>query len=378
MGVSKSTGCRIRNGKIQIWFREKGQAKRTYKTLDCGLFPATSAGIIAAQKLREKIVFEIKHNIYNPANYWEEDRVNASGRFSEWAQRWLDLPEHGWSYNTRRKYKGLLQKYWMPWFHAWDIAAIEYADLVDALIESEAGEMSPGYYNDILIVIRGVIGLYCKSHNAENPAEQLSNKTRVQDEPDPFTIEEACMIIEEAKQHGWSEWFQLGFFSGLRAPGELLGLMRHDLQGDKLTIRRQRITGGRIQNYTKTKRSRTLNLNSIAMEAVTALLKKHEGEFFFTIAGQPVLSNNSQTKAWKKILEKLKLRYRTMYNMRHTFATYCLMNGQNPSYVAAQLGHSLEEFFKTYARWINQLMDKVQVKILEDAIAKNKTIARLK
>ena len=60
-----------------------------------------------------------------------------------------------------------------------------------------------------------------------------------------------------------------------------------------------------------------------------------------------------------------------MYDMRHTFATFGLMNGVNPAYLAKQLGHSIEEFFKTYSTWINQQLDDVQIKLLEEAISEN-------
>lgn len=54
--------------------------------------------------------------------------------------------------------------------------------------------------------------------------------------------------------------------------------------------------------------------------------------------------------------------------MRHTYATFGLMNGVNPAFMAEQLGHSLEEFFKTYAKWINNNQNQVQLALIEKAI----------
>lgn len=64
------------------------------------------------------------------------------------------------------------------------------------------------------------------------------------------------------------------------------------------------------------------------------------------------------------------MRYRDMYNMRHTYATFELMNGVNPAFMAGQLGHSVEEFFKTYAKWINTNQNQVQIDLIERAIIK--------
>lgn len=59
-----------------------------------------------------------------------------------------------------------------------------------------------------------------------------------------------------------------------------------------------------------------------------------------------------------------------MYNMRHTYATFGLMNGVNPAFMAEQLGHSLPEFFKTYAKWIHGNQNQAQQKLIEIAISK--------
>jgi integrase len=54
--------------------------------------------------------------------------------------------------------------------------------------------------------------------------------------------------------------------------------------------------------------------------------------------------------------------------MHHTYATFGLMNGVNPAFMASQLGHSIEEFFKTYAKWVNGQQDDLQIGLIERAI----------
>ena len=44
-----------------------------------------------------------------------------------------------------------------------------------------------------------------------------------------------------------------------------------------------------------------------------------------------------------------------MYQTRHTFATLMLGTGEAPAWIAAQLGQSLETFFRRYARFIPNL-----------------------
>lgn len=57
-----------------------------------------------------------------------------------------------------------------------------------------------------------------------------------------------------------------------------------------------------------------------------------------------------------------------MYNMRHNYATFGLMNGVSPVFIANQLSHSVEEFFKTYAMGINNNRNQVQINLIERAL----------
>jgi hypothetical protein len=55
---------------------------------------------------------------------------------------------------------------------------------------------------------------------------------------------------------------------------------------------------------------------------------------------------------WKRILLKASLRRRTVYQCRHTYAAQQLSRGENPQYVAHQMGHTnLEMIIRHYARW---------------------------
>ncbi len=62
-------------------------------------------------------------------------------------------------------------------------------------------------------------------------------------------------------------------------------------------------------------------------------------------SGGNAYNAKKQRMIWREIISELGYRYRDMYNMRHTYATFGLMNGVNPAFMAEQLGHSLQEFF---------------------------------
>lgn len=58
-------------------------------------------------------------------------------------------------------------------------------------------------------------------------------------------------------------------------------------------------------------------------------------------------------RVWEKVLAKVKLRRRTFYKTRHTFALNALAAGEAPMWVARMLGRkSAEILFQVYARYI--------------------------
>ena len=65
---------------------------------------------------------------------------------------------------------------------------------------------------------------------------------------------------------------------------------------------------------------------------------------------------NLRERVWKPALRRAGLRYRTMYQTRHTFATLMLAAGEDIGWVAKQLGHtSIEMVIRRYHRFIPNL-----------------------
>jgi integrase len=56
---------------------------------------------------------------------------------------------------------------------------------------------------------------------------------------------------------------------------------------------------------------------------------------------------------WYPGLRRAGLRRRTMYQTRHTYATLMLATGENPEWIAKQLGHtSIQMLFQRYAKFV--------------------------
>ena len=70
---------------------------------------------------------------------------------------------------------------------------------------------------------------------------------------------------------------------------------------------------------------------------------------------------------WAPTLKRLGIGYRVPYNTRR-YATMMLMTGMTPSFCAKQMGHSVEIFHSTYAKWLGTDHDDAEMQRLEDSI----------
>lgn len=80
------------------------------------------------------------------------------------------------------------------------------------------------------------------------------------------------------------------------------------------------------------------------------------GFVFCTRDGSPFDHNNVTKRVWYPLLRHLGLKHRRPYQTRHTAATLWLAAGENPEWIARQMGHtSTEMLFKVYSRYVPNL-----------------------
>lgn len=391
MGVKQKqypTGTRPHGNGIQIRFKPAGYQKDCYETLS---WKPTPANIIKAGKLRQNICDSIKHDAFRYGDFFPDSpraQLKTVGSFAHYCQAWLDRPDHNWKPQSRKKFKGILMRVWMPSLYDKPINAIKLsqinATLSQAIAEFKSKQKKPpsqSLYNDWLLCLRGVfdtaIGDEAIKRSA-NPAAELKNKKRPKTEPDPFDDDEREAIIADIyKNDGktWGAWFELGFFTGMRYPSEPsaltwpnLSLKRKEMRIDRILVR------GKVQMSTKTSVTRTVNLNSRALAAIKHMRKLtgfSDGFVFTQPNGNPIGENKRMRAVWRSCIKRLGIRYRDPYNMRHSYASWGLTNGLNPAYLAGQMGHSKEEFFRTYAKWLDGAHNALQIELMERAISQN-------
>ena len=178
---------------------------------------------------------------------------------------------------------------------------------------------------------------------------------------DPFTTDEIKNITEVAHNHDprIANFLQFAFYSGLRT-SELFGLKWEDIDWRKQLAHIQRAVVERELKETKTQAgNRKIVLLPNAMEA----LKNQKpysfvgGDFVFVrpVGRGRFVDYEHLERPWKHILKYAGVRYRNPYQTRHTFASQLLSGGENPLFVAEQMGHKTTEMImRHYGRWVEQ------------------------
>ena len=255
--------------------------------------------------------------------------------------------------STFERYQGLLTKHIFPHLGQLPIDQVSRATIRELLLLKKS-TLSDSMVRLVKDVISGVCNHAIEDGLIEsNPVAGITRRLQLgrdKEEVEPFTLEETVIFLDTAIQVSleFHPFFLLAFRTGLRL-GELLGLEWGDVdfRGRFLEIRRS-FKNGRFARP-KNGKSRRVDLSNQCVQALTALKKQRlaEGlasgkgmvETIFHRKGLPV-SQNTIRNVFNRILARAGLRKKRFHDIRHTYASMMLSNGQSPQYVREQMGHS--------------------------------------
>lgn len=221
-----------------------------------------------------------------------------------------------------------------------------------------------------------------------NPAARLGRLLRSKDEPsqergDFLTASELSALLAACLEHR-PQRFPLVLTlarTGLRI-GEAVALRWGDVDFHGRFIRiEQNFTGGRLTTPKSKKSRRSVDMSAGLAEILQrefvkakerALAGGHDlspDDLVFTDPGKrlpshpgsPVLrapggrvdGDNFRARDWKRLLEKAGLRHIRIHDLRHTFASLLIQNGESLTYVRDQLGHySIQITVDTYGHLV--------------------------
>ncbi|RQZ60947.1 site-specific integrase [Burkholderia sp. Bp9004] len=375
-----SGGVEIRAASIRLNFTLEGKRERQTLMLNGKPMPPTPANVKYAYRLIAEIVDRIRLGTFSLVEYFPTAGAPSTLTVGGWLDTWLAAQRIESS--TKDGYESAIR--------FWKAAACDKNQnplgptplrrlKLSHILTAIAGrpDLSGKTVNNYVSVMRKALDLAVSDNLlTDNPAANVPRAKHQKPPPDPFSRDESEKIIDEAERaypgqvHNLIEFW---FWTGLRT-SEIFGLqwLNVDLQNGTILVA-EALVRGEHKDRTKTAVARTVRLNSRAIAALT------RQRSFTQIAGAAIFHDPRYSTRWEDerafrrsfwtpILKRLGIRYRRPYNMRHSYATAMLMAGMTPAFCAKQLGHSIEMFLTTYAKWMDGEQNALEMARLESTL----------
>lgn len=364
------SGVEVRDTSIRLTFLP---GKPTL-ALDGVPWPPTPANIKRAHRLAAEIREKIKHDTFSMAEYFPASG-SSGGTLTVANQLDTWLAAQRIEASTRAGYESAA-RFWKATLGDRPLRALKHSDVLTAL--ATRPQLTGKTVNNYVSVLREALELAVADRIlTDNPAGKVPRAKHQKEAPDPFTADEVEAILADMQAHYdeqvWT-YTRFKFYTGLRT-SESFGLRWSsiDFKSGRFVVS-EGVVRGIEKATTKTNVARTVLLNNRATNALMCQKK------FTFLVGQHVFHDPragtrwSDERAfrrsyWTPTLKRLGIRYRPPYNTRHTYATMMLMAGMRPAFCAKQLGHSVEMFLRTYAKWMDGAQDALEMGKLEAALS---------
>ena len=364
---------RSRRGKLFVDFRYMNMRCRETTNLT-----DTPANRKKLAKIIEKMEAEITLNIFDYAAYFPKseraqemtalaDRAEAcisrNPTFGQFAEIFYEEKKIEWRPSYRQKIQIILNKYLLPEFGGKAVHAIKKSDLLtfrSSLAKVRYGKdgqssLSVARINQIMILLRMILEEASDRHEFEMPYKNIKNLKQARPDVNPFTLSEVWLFLKHVRAD-YKPYYTIRFFTGMRT-SEIDGLKWDCINFDRreISIRGALVNGA--MGPTKTLGSqRDIAMSQLVHNALLEQKARTYGksEFVFCNSqGNPMEYRNVNRRVWKPTLALLGLKHRRAYQTRHTAATLWLAAGENPEWIARQMGHSSTEMlFRVYSRYV--------------------------
>jgi integrase len=363
---------RTRYGKLTIDFRYLNKRCRETTAME-----DTPNNRKKLEKAIERMEAEMLLGVFDYAKYFPksarlaeikaaENQINAVSSkapvFSKYCEIWVADKEIEWRSSYAEKIRIVIRKYLTPYFGTISVINIKKSDILgfrSSLAKVTYGNnqecLSPSRINQIMTVLRMILDSASERYDFDSPYTNIKSLKEGRIEVTPFSLEEVQRIITSVRDD-FKPYYTIRFFTGMRT-SEIDGLQwkNIDLQRREIHIREALVNG--VLGGTKTYGSdRTIQMNDRVYQAFLQQKSLNNGKSDFVFCnrdGGPLDYRLVNKRVWHPILRFLGLTPRRAYQTRHTAATLWLSAGENPEWIARQLGHSTTEMlFRVYSRYI--------------------------
>lgn len=338
--------------------------------------PDTPANRRKLQGMLEKIEAEITLGTFDYARYFPDSPLaktvaspqaqtpTATPLFSDFSKTWLEEKRIEWRPSHYSSVEQTVTNRLQPTFGNKPVGEIAKTDILNfraSLVDIPGRKGKQGLtasrINHILTPLRMILGDAAERYGFPSPYHGIKSLKVPKSDVEPFNLEEVGRILTTVRPD-FRNYYTVRFFTGMRT-GEIDGLKWKyvDFERRQILVREALVKGE--STYTKNDGSqREIDMSQPVYEVLRAQQKvTGKSEYVFCARnGEPLDHNNVTKRIWYPLLRHLELRPRRPYQTRHTAATLWLAAGENPEWIARQMGHTTTEMlFRVYSRFVKNL-----------------------
>ena len=281
--------------------------------------------------------------------------------FKDFAYEWLQENEVRWKDSYRKIIEGTLEKYLIPEFGNKEVSNINKSQVLKfraSLAKVKRGTqraLSNDRINHIMTPLKMILEDAADRYEFSISLNGVKALKVYKTDVEPFSLEEVQKFLAKVRSD-FRDYYIVRFFAGLRT-AEIDGLQWKyvDFANRRILIRETIVQGG--MTTTKTPESnRDVEMSTPVFEALKRQQKasKTSSTFVFTNSlGNPLEHRNVTQRVWYPTLKKALLKPRRPYQTRHTAATLWMAAGENPEWIARQMGHTTTRMlFTIYSSYV--------------------------
>lgn len=285
-------------------------------------------------------------------------------QFRAFAEEWYLENEVAWKISYQKTVKGNIEYHLEPWFGEIKVSHITKSDILkfrSSLTKVEIGQkvgLSPSRINHIMTTLRMILADAADRYEFNTPFRGIKPLKVPRSDVEPFSIDEVNLILAKVRAD-YKNYYTVRFYTAMRT-GEIDGLQWKyvDFERRQILIRETQVQG-RIETPKTAGSIREIQMSGpvlAAMKQQWELTGQLSNFVFCNRAGESLDHRNVTKRIWHPLLKYLNLKPRRPYQTRHTMATLWLAAGENPEWIARQMGHtSTEMLFTVYSRFVPNL-----------------------
>ena len=395
------TGVECHGGTLRIWFMYRGV--RVRESLGA---PDTAKNRKTAGELRAAICYAIKTGTFNYATQFPQSlNLRKFGFISpgiplrDIADRWLELKRMEITKNAYSRYVSYIKICIELLGSGVRVGNITNEDILTVRKELLTGYQICGKYQKnraskkgrtvrtVNVYLSCLSGMFkfavSNGYIDKSPFVGVSPLRKSKADPDPLTKDEYVRMLDKCPSEQIRNLWVIAINTGMRH-GEISALAWEDIDMANwtVTVRRNLALKGHFTPPKTESGNRVIQLTVPAIAALKSQMAytrmgkqksidvhlreygriRHDDCTFVFVPrltarngrGGDWYAPGSFGATWNDILKRAGIRHRRAYESRHTFACWALSAGVNPSFIAAQMGHtSAQMVYQVYGKWMS-------------------------